>query len=348
MAGGRGAVAVRVRPVEARAGAAATRYSGAVQPLRQVDLAFKVSGYVDVVAEVKDGKGKRAIQEGDTIKKGTVLAQVRSDDYRQRAASASASVAEAEAAAKQAELDAERAESLFAEKVIPKTQRDAAAIKLEAAKARVASAKAQSGAADLTVGDTALVAPMDGVCLRKSVEVGALVAGGSVGFVIADVSSVKVMFGVPDTVVEKLSEGSPVIVTFEAKPGTYEATVSRVSPSADPKSRVFDVEVKLPNEKGGLKPGMIASLEVPEAALKSESIMLPLTSVVRSKSDPRGFAVYVLSGDAGKETVAARDVELGDVIGNLVVVRKGLDVGQKVVSQGASLLADGDVVRIIP
>lgn len=345
---GRGPVAVRVRPVESRAASASTRYSGAVQPGRQVDLAFKVSGYIQAVAEVKDDAGKRPIQEGDKVDKGMMLARVRADDYQQRAAAAAAAVAEAAAAEKQAALDAERTAKLFESNAIAKAEYDASAVRLEAAKARVAAAKAQAGQADLVVGDTALVAPMDGVVLHKRVEIGALVAGGSVGFVLADVTTVKIVFGVPDTLVEKLSVGTPVLVTLAARPGELEATVARISPSADPKSRVFDVEVQLPNPDGGLKPGMIASLKVPDTALAAESILLPLTAVVRSRRDPRGFAVFVVGGDAGKERVTMRDVELGEVLGNLVVVKEGLKVGERVVSQGATLIVDGDSVRIIP
>ncbi len=344
----RGPVAVRVRPVESRQASGATRYSGAVQPLRQVDLSFKVAGYVESLAEVKEGESKRAIQEGDPVKKGAVLAQVRADEYRQRAAAASASVLEAEAAEKQAQLDAERAAKLFESGAATKAERDNTAVRLEAASARVAAARAQVGQADLVIGDTSLTSPMDGVVLKKPIEVGALVNAGSVGFVVADVSSVKVMFGVPDTLVEKLSQGSPVTVTLEARPGELEATVTRIAPSADPKSRVFDVEVKLPNADGRLKPGMIASLKVPDAALASESIMLPLTAVVRSKNDARGFAVFVVGGAEGAETVGVRDVKLGDVLGNLVVVKDGLKAGERVVSQGATLVVDGDAVRIIP
>jgi multidrug efflux system membrane fusion protein len=345
---GRGPVAVRVRPVEAQPASGATRYSGAVQPMRQVDLSFKVAGYIDSIAEVKDGDTKRPIQEGDPVKKGAVLAQVRADEYRQRSAAASASVLEAEAAEKQAQLDADRASKLFESGAATQAEKDNTQVRLDAARARVAAAKAQAGQADLVIGDTSLVSPMDGVVLKKPIEVGALVNAGSVGFVVADVSTVKVIFGVPDTLVEKLSEGSPVTVTLEAHPGELAATVARISPSADPKSRVFDVEVRLPNPDGRLKPGMIASLKVPDAALASESVMLPLTAVVRSKSDPRGFAVFVVAGDTGKETVAARDVKLGDVLGNLVIVKDGLKGGERVVSQGATLVVDGDSVRIIP
>jgi multidrug efflux system membrane fusion protein len=93
---------------------------------------------------------------------------------------------------------------------------------------------------------------------------------------------------------------------------------------------------------------MIAKLVVPEAALSERALVLPLTAVVRSPRDPRGFSVVVVEGEAGKEVGRLRDVKLGEVVGNQVVVSEGLKVGDRIVSMGATLVIDGDPVRIIP
>lgn len=58
--------------------------------------------------------------------------------------------------------------------------------------------------------------------------------------------------------------------------------------------------------------------------------------------------MFVVEGEAGKETARLRDVHLGDVVGNAVVVSEGLKNDEKVVSMGATLLTDGEQVRIIP
>ncbi len=125
------------------------------------------------------------------------------------------------------------------------------------------------------------------------VEVGSLVGPGALGFVIADTKTVKVVFGAPDKLIEKLRPGGS-LVRFEAVPGDFSGTITRIAPSADVRSRVFDVEATLPNPKDQLKVGMIAKLVSPTRRSTRRRWSLPLTAVVRSPRDPRGFSVYVV------------------------------------------------------
>src|SRR5262249_24836122 len=73
-----------------------------------------------------------------------------------------------------------------------------------------------------------------------------------------------------------------------------------------------------------------------------------LTAVVRSLKDPRGFAVYVVTDENGTAVAHVRDVTLGAVIGNEVQVLGGLQKGERVVTRGATLVVDGDRVRVLP
>ncbi len=340
---------VRVRPVEPRTALGGVRYSGSVEPGTRVDLAFKVGGYIRDIAQVKgEGGALRKVQEGDFVRSGTVLAVIRESDYAQRLTSAQASLAEATAAQKQAQLDYDRSSRLLATAAVSKAEVDTNGARLESANARVEGARSRIQEAQLALADCTLRAPMDGVLLKRVVEVGSLVGAGSPGFVVADTKSVKVVFGAPDTMVEKMKIGSILAVSLEAVPGEFAGKITRIAPSADPKSRVFDVETTIANPNDQLKSGMIASLKVPDAVLTGASLVLPLTAVVRSPRDARGFAVYVVEGEPGKEVAKLRDVKLGDVLGNTVFVTDGLKNGERAVSMGATLVADGDPVRVIP
>jgi multidrug efflux system membrane fusion protein len=338
---------VRVRVVEERAQLAGARYSGTVDPGTRVDLAFKVGGYIRELALVKGkeaGGQARKIQDGDWVKAGTVLAVVRESDYETQVAAGNAALAEAVAAQKQSQLDFDRTTKLVASSSVAKVELDAQSARLDTAKARVEGAQTRIREAQMALADCTLRAPIDGVILKRPIEVGTLVAPGSVGFVIADTQTVKVVFGAPDRLVEKLKPGATLDVAFEAVQGDFKATITRISPSADPKSRVFEVEATIPNPTDQLKVGMIAKLVVPEQALEARALVLPLTAVVRSPHDPRGFSVFVVDGDHAR----SRDVKLGEVVGNQVIVTEGLKVGDKIVSMGATLLTDGDRVRVIP
>lgn len=340
---------VRVRQVEEQSQLSGARYSGTVEPGTRVDLAFKVGGYIRDLAQIKQPSGPpRKVQEGDFVTKGTVLAVVRESDYEQRVGAANAAASESVAAQKQAQLDFDRTQKLMASNSVAKVELDNQGARLESATARVDGAKSRIREAEISLADCTLRAPIDGVVLKRPIEVGSLVAPGALGFVIADTKSVKVIFGAPDRLIEKLKSGGTLAVTFDAIAGDFKGTISRIAPSADPKSRVFEVEATIPNPNDQLKVGMIAKLVVPDAALTSRALVLPLTAVVRSPRDPRGFSVFVVEGEAGKEVARLRDVKLGDVVGNAVVVSEGLEPKQRIVSMGATLLTDGEPVRIIP
>jgi RND family efflux transporter MFP subunit len=324
--------AVEAAQVREVSGGNGTRYSATVEPDAQVAVAFRVSGYVDSVN----------VEEGDRVTRGTVLARIRTGDYAQKLGQASASQAEAQAALANAESDLARAQKLFEANALTKQELDAAVANADMSRARLSRGRAAAGEAGLALGDTVLVAPIDGVILRRNIERGDLGMAGAPAFVLAMTSTVKVVFGAPDTMIGTLKAGQAIDVTTEAIPDrTFTATVARIAPAADPKTRVFDVELRIDNAKEELKPGMIASLEISKGA--APLLAIPLDAVVRPTGTPDGYAVYVVDG--GK--AVARNVDLGEPIGNLVAVRGGLRKHERVVVSGPALLVDGQAVRVV-
>ena len=347
-------IPVKVRAVEKPPGGALARYSGSLEPAVRVDMAFRVGGYVEALGETTaDGK-RRPIDKGDFVKKGTVLARVRASDYAQKLATAQAQISEARSESKLADAELDRARRLFESKATTKAELDSMIARSESAKANVDAALARSGEAGVALDDTVLRAPMDGVILTRQVEVGTLVSPGQPAITVADTRTVKAMFGVPQALVEKLQVGSPLQVFVGAdgesktarKP--LDARVTRIAPSADSNGRVFAVEAALANEAGTLRPGSVVSIHVPDATLSGASIAVPLSAVVRSAGNPRGFSVFVLDGEGERAPARIRDVHLGEVLGNSVTVTEGLALGQRVVTVGSTLLRDGSDAVVIP
>jgi RND family efflux transporter MFP subunit len=342
---------VRVEAVRAAGAGSGARYSASIQPQQQVNLAFKSAGYVREVAKVRGADGRpRNVQQGDFVRQGTVLARVRETDYVQKVDQAKASLAEAAASFEKQRLDFDRSKALFQSKSIAKSELDGAQASFESARARVEGSKAQLDAAQTALADCALAAPMDSVILSRSIEEGSLAGSGTVGFTLADTSSVKVVFGVPD-VVRDLRIGQVLPVAVEAVPGArLSGRITALSPSADPQSRVFDVEITIPNPGGRLRSGMIASVETPRegGAAISAKTAVPLTAVVKSSADPGEYAVFVVADDSGKTVVRMRGVKLGEIVGNRIAVTSGLSPGERVIVTGTTIVSDGDPVRVIP
>lgn len=101
---------VRVQAVEPAPGGNALRYSATIQPLAQINLAFKVGGYVASIRQVPGvGGALRPVQEGDRVAKGTVLAVLQQADYQTQVNNARAQLASANAVLDKAQRDFARA-----------------------------------------------------------------------------------------------------------------------------------------------------------------------------------------------------------------------------------------------
>jgi multidrug efflux system membrane fusion protein len=344
--------AVRVEAVASETQAGRLRYSATIQPFEQVALAFKAAGYVRELGQVRDADGRlRSVQQGDAVARGTVLARIHTADYLEKVNQARAQLAEAEAVAARARADATRAEALYEGKALTRPDYDAATANRASAVARAEAARAQLEAAQLALRDTGLTAPLDGVLLSRSVEVGTLAAVGTAGFTIADLSRVKAVFGVPDHVAQRVELGRTLTLTSDTFPGQeFPGRITAVSPSADADSRVFSVEVTIPNADRRLKAGMIATVEVEtgeQSAIRPGSPTVSVSAIVKS-SRPGAFAVFVADGPDDGASARAREVTLGGISGNRIAVTAGLELGERVIVSGASLLMDGERVRVIP
>jgi RND family efflux transporter MFP subunit len=362
------------RPVKVQAATlaprqATVRYAASIEPRQQVTLSFKASGYVNVVVERRGADGApRTIQAGDLVTKGALLARLDAADALARVEQARARLAEADAAQTRARLDVERARTLFAADSLVKPELDAAQAAFDAAQARVMAGRADLDLASNALRDCALIAPASGVLLERRIEVGTLVTPGSVGFLLGDLSAVKARFGIPDAMIPSVTLGARMTVGVDAVSGAaFDGQVTALAPAADPQSRVFDVEVTIPNADGRLRPGMIGTVSIGTVASGSGSsgtraasdhaataLAVPLGAVVRTPDGvgagdgSHRYALLVVERRGHVEVARLRPIELGEVMGNGVAVTRGLSTSDRVIVTGANLLTDGDPVRVIP
>lgn len=339
---------VRVGVVQSIPATGANTYSANIQPYQQVELAFKSNGYLASIRQVKDSNGRvRNIDQGDWVTKGTVLATVSQDDYKDKLQQANAQLARSQANYDRAKASFDRMTVLYKNKAATVSDYDDTQAQMLDTKASIENAKASVSEATIALQYCELRAPFDGWIVKRNVDEGQLVGPATNGFTISDVRSVKAVFGVPDTAMEHIRLGSPEIVTTDAVGGDFNGHVTSISPSADPKSRVYSVEVSIPNADNRLKAGMIASITIRSGSEKKQVNVVSLASVVRSLAHPNGFAVFMPDGDGDTVRVHSREVELGATYGNTIAVEGGLQPGDKVVTYGATTIKDGEMVRVI-
>jgi multidrug efflux system membrane fusion protein len=354
---------VRAGTVDQISPDAAERYSATISPFQTIDMAFKSAGLIDRIYRVRGADGRtRDAQAGDLVTKGTELAVVRALDYEQRVQQAQARVAQyeaqltqAQANSREAEIEYNRAKTLFESASLVKPQYDQAKGRYESVQASVAVAQAAIATArtlvdqaKLSLGDTALHAPFTGWITARNVETGSLVGNSTVGFSMMDTHLVKAVFAVPDVSLKNVRLGQRQTVFLDALQRPLAGVVTSISPQADPKGRVFLVEVTIDNPKEEVRPGMIGSLVLGVAQRASPRLVVPLGAIVHSPTHPEGFAVFRLHARDGKTFAEAQDIQIGNTYGNSIEVTSGVGAGERIVSLGGSLLRNGQEVRLLP
>jgi RND family efflux transporter MFP subunit len=342
---------VQAQAIEKQAGFSADglRFSAVVTPDSEVPLAFRIPGYVISLKQVRGQDGRmRDVAEGDRVGRGAVLVRIRSSEYEDKVHQASSQAAAAEAVAQKAKLDFDRATHLYDTQSITKPDFDSARAQYDASEEQLKSARALTSEAEIALRDTSLSAPFDGDIVKKSVELGAFVGPGVPAFALAKTDAVKIVVGVPDTVVRSIKVGQPVEVAIDAFPArTFHARISRMSSAADTITRNFEVEVAIPNRDHLLKVGMIGSLELAHAEGESQSsaLLVPLAAIVQAKDGKYG--VFVVSSSSSGEVARLHSVEIGFVTGTDITVLNGLTPGDRIITNGANLLKDGQPVEVL-
>jgi multidrug efflux system membrane fusion protein len=278
-------------------------------------------------------------------------AQEREAQAQIDAAEANWKQAQASHSQAQAQIDAAQAtiRSATAQLEASQARVESASSQVKAATAAIGTAQAQLAENRVPLGDTTLVVPADSLIIKRLIEVGQLVKPGDPAFTMADTSLVKAVFGVPDVRVSDLRLGSPVIVTADAKPGIrFRGQVTAISPSADPKSRVFQVEVTIPNSNRQLNVGLIVTAGFAGTRVVGQKVVVPMQAVIGRPDAQGGYGVYVVEGEDENAAVRLRPVELGQVYGDRIQITRGVRTDERVVVSGPALLHDGQRVRVEP
>jgi len=338
---------VRLADVALYSSSEGLRYSASVLPFAEATLSFKSSGYVTEIRQVMGADGRRRdIGPGDYVSRGAVLAQIRHQDLKNQLDQAAAMLSQAQAQNVQATLDYERAKALYATHSLTKPDFDQARARFDSTLAAVDQAQANLHQTQLALEDADLTAPFSGYILSRNIELGNLVAPGMAAFTVADTSSVKIGFGVPEYALRQLRLGQQFSIHLQDDPKEYQGRVTSIAASADEKNRVFAVEVTVPNPKSYLKPGMIASLNLVD--VQSTPVpSVPLTAIVADPASSGRYTVFVATDESGKWVAHLHPVTLGETHESDVAVN-GVKPGDKIVVVGASNLKDGELIQVLP
>lgn len=340
-------IPVTVAEVQEYSGNEGVNYSASIIPYEQVPVAFKSAGYVTSILQRMGADGRtRNLQPGDWVKKGMTLATVRQSDYQHAVQQYKGQLEQAQASAEKSKSDFARAQALYNANALTQTDYDAAKAQLDSSLGLLTTSTASVAQAQQALSDCELRAPADGQILSRNIELGALVGSGTTGFTMGDTRRVKAIFGIPDTVLAQVSLGKRQEIQTETYSQSFDGQVTAVAPQADQKSRTFQVEVTVPNEKGLLKSGMIATLVLGRSKSTTPILIVPLAAVVSPGDGSKNFNVFLVVREGNKDVARRRPVQPGAAYGNMVSIAKGVSLGDRVLLNGATLVNDGQAVRV--
>lgn len=311
---------------------------------------------VKILPRVTGRLEKLHVRQGDTVKKGQIIATLEHDQQdaligsvRAQAASAKADSERARAEMMNAKTNLDRYARLVKEGFSTQQQYDSIETAFTSARASysAALAKEKQAAAELervssAKADYIMVAPINGTVLNDfSLTTGAMISPSSPLLDIADLSRLKAALKVPEAKIFAVKAGMSVFLRFDALPGEeFIGKVTRIDQYIDPSTRTSNVEIELDNNEAGgkLRPGMFGQASIVEKEI-SNAVLVPDNALHESE---KGY--YVLLEENG--TAKLRAVSTGVRQGSAVHITKGLNEGEKVIIFGGNTLNDGDKVTV--
>ena len=324
-----------------------------------IESALQISGNlmpetrVGVMAKLPGTLSRVAVDIGDRVGAGQVVAELdrREIDAQVDAAAAAVSVAQAgleaaEAALANALLEHDRARNLFDRGAVPRQRLDTAeaarrgaAAQRDLAKANVAQADAAFRRAQEVQRDATLRSPITGVVVERHYDAGSLVGpGDDPVVVVANLAVMKLEAGVSELEAGRLRAGMPARVTAQARAGeTFEGRVATVAPEVDVRNRHFKIEVRVANPRGALLSGMYGAASIPLE--RATQVLAVPREAVTTRSGKR--VTLKIDGD----TLSEVTVREGLSDGRLVQIAEGLQPGDVIVSDARQDVAVGTKVN---
>jgi RND family efflux transporter MFP subunit len=325
-----------VRPVKVAMVAAAPEgrtltFSGVVRPRIESNIGFRVGGKMV----------ERAVNVGDRVTVGQVIARLDDTDLKLAEASAKAAVASARTRRDVARDNLERAKPLLAQQFISQASYDIRRNEFDAAVSALETAEAQLRQAANATGYARLTADKAGIVTSVMAEPGQVVGAGQAVIAIAEAGAIEVAIGVPEQDAGRLAVGQLAKVALWVGAGAdVEGKIREIAGQADPASRTYGVRVAVAAPPKAMRLGMTATVAI-RVDGEGAGMVVPLTALTEADG---ATAVFVV--DAEKRTVRRTAVTVVGPAADGIRVAGGLNAGDMVVTAGVQFLRDGMRVRL--
>jgi RND family efflux transporter MFP subunit len=262
------------------------------------------------------------VNAGDKVKKGDLIARLDERDVKAQETAALAALAGANAQANRAKADERRIRSLYSKEAATRENFDAVV-----ARSKEAQAGANQAASTVTeirshLADTLLLAPFDGVVVKRLKEPGDMGLPGVPVVALQTAQGLRLEAGVPSTCAGRYSIGMDVTVRIDNLGLTTGAQIDEISPEVDPQTRTQLIKLVLPAIEG-LQPGFFGWLE--QACGQHETLLIPASAVLHI-----GQLEVVKVVSDGRQLM--RHIRTAKTFGDKIEVISGLHAGETVIT----------------
>lgn len=316
--------------------------SGYVVAQRKASIASKATGRIVYLG----------FEEGDQVKRGTIIARIESDDVEAALAQAKADLSAVQAERNETEQALQRSRTLLERQLISQAENEGAEARHARVIATIASREAAVRAAEVQIENTRIRAPFDGTILSKNADVGEVVAPFAAGassrvavVTIADMTSLEVEADVSESNIERISSGMPCSITLDAYPDKrYPGIVDKIVPTADRAKATVLTKVRFTERDNRVLPEMSAKVNFLSSTPSEEKNSPPIiaveaSAIVTRKSKQVAFRYQ-------DQSVTEVAVVVGPTVGVLVRITSGLAPGDKVVLHPSEKLHSGADVKL--
>jgi multidrug efflux system membrane fusion protein len=311
---------------------------GTVTSLATVTVRTQISGYLIRVV----------FKEGDEVKKGDLLAEIDSRPYEAALAQQRGQLARDEALLKGAQVDLARYQGLAAQNAVPRQQLDTQIALVAQDQGTVEADRAIVKAAEVNLAYTKIVSPLDGRVGLRLVDQGNYVTPGDTNglVVITQIAPISVLFTVPEdnlpAISKRLQAGATLPATALDRSGANklaDGTLQTFDSQIDPTTGTIKLRAIFPNETKALFPNQFVNVRL---LLDTHKDAVTMSTAATQRGVPGTF-VYLVNGDS---TVSVRPVKLGVIDDDRVEVLSGVQLGDRVVIDGADKLREGAKVIV--
>lgn len=332
--GGRGGrpFPVQVQAIGTRDVAYMISAVGTVEAFEEIQVTSRVTGVVEKVR----------FSEGEAVVAGQPLAEIEPRRFQLAVEAASAALAKTRAALREAEAGLARREKATTDNpgLVPGEELETWRTRVATAKAEVHAAQVSLDRAALDRRDAFVRAPVAGVLQSRTVRTGQYVQPGTTLATLIQRDPLLLRFDVPEREATGLRPGMKVEFGGLAGEEPYSAVIKLVTTAADPNTRMVKVTAEVDDpRKATLRAGSFARVAV-QMGTSSGAVVIPQTAVRPSE---KGFLAYVVVDGAAVERVIDLGMHTAD---GMLEVRKGLKTGEQLVVRGAEALRQGSPVAI--